>query len=544
MFGKVHPSGLFPLVASCDDHVTVDVPAYFLRLQIISPLHINPLHKNALAMTLTIGASRRSPQLPLTFFLVFLVMSLVQGCKVVPDETQNAPNVLFIAVDDLNDWVGVLGGHPNARTPNMDRLAASGTVFLNAHTQAPLCGPSRASLMSGLRPSTTGIYGQTEDEDLRAAHPLLRDAVFLPQYFGQHGYKTMGIGKLFHRHAPEGEFEESGSRVPGFGPKPPERRYWDQAETSTDWGPFPDNDADMPDYQSAEWTIERLGRTHDRPFFLAVGFLRPHVPWHVPPAWFDQHPIEGIELPPYLPDDMDDIPAIGHEVAEVWQMPTTEWAIENGYWPAIVQSYLASVTFVDAQVGRVLDALDASQHAENTIVVLFSDHGYHIGEKNRFAKHSLWERATRVPLMFSGPGVPARQTVDGAAELLDIYPTLLELAGLPANGLNEGRSLVPIIGAPSSDWPHAAVTTYGQNNHSIRSAGHRYIKYEDGSEELYDHKTDPNEWHNLASEPSSQDVMGELARHLPQQNAEWSSLSQIDTYSYFEQQKERSLGGE
>jgi arylsulfatase A-like enzyme len=461
----------------------------------------------------------------------------------VPERVESTrPNILFIAIDDLNDWVGVLDGHPDAHTPNIDRLGESGFVFLNAHTQAPLCGPSRASLMSGLRPSTTGIYGQIEDEDLRSAHPLMDSTLFLPEYFGSNGYKTMGIGKLFHRHAPEGVFEESGGRVPGFGPKPPERRHWDQPETSTDWGPFPDDDADMPDHQSATWVIERLHEEHDRPFLLAVGFLRPHVPWHVPPHWFDLHPLDSLTLPPYLPEDLQDVPETGLRMASTPQMPTTEWAIEHDQWPAIVQAYLASVSFVDAQVGRILDALESSAHADNTVVVLFSDHGYHIGEKNRFAKHSLWERATRVPLIFAGPGIPEGRTTSAPAQLLDIYPTLVAAAGLPENRWNEGRNLVSLMQDPGMDWPHAAVTTYGRNNHGIAVEGFRYIRYEDGSEELYDHASDPYEWHNLANDPRSVDLVRELTGHVPDTNGPWSLLSQIDVYDYFRDQKLRSIG--
>ena len=393
--------------------------------------------------------------------------------------------------------------------------------------------------MTGLRPSTTGIYGQIEDEDLRSAHPMLETTPFLPEYFAQHGYKTMGVGKLFHRHAPEGVFEESGGRVPGFGPKPERHFHWNQEGTSTDWGPYPANDSAMPDYQSADWAIEKLNQIHDRPFFLAVGFLRPHVPWYVPQKWFDLHATDTLELPPYLPGDLDDVPEVGIRMARVPPMPTTEWAIEHGQWENIVQAYLASVSFVDAQVGRILDVLNSSGYADNTIVVLFSDHGYHLGEKNRFAKHSLWERATRVPLIIKAPGMPAGQTVSSPVELLDIYPTLIELSRLPANERNEGVSLVPLLENPDTAWPHAAVTTYGRANHGVKIEGYRYIRYEDGSEEYYDHTFDPVEWHNLAGDPRNRTAMGDMARNLPEVDAPWSALSEIDAYDYFREQKLR-----
>lgn len=479
------------------------------------------------------------------FLAVSVSFVFTSGCTAGEDpgestRARSRPNVLFVAIDDLNDWVGAFDGHPDTRTPNIDRLAESGVAFLNAHVQAPLCGPSRASLMSGLRPSTTGIYGQIEDDVLRDSHPLLDSTLFLPEYFGRRGYKTMGIGKLFHRHAPEGVFEESGGRVPGFGPKPEERLHWDAEYTSTDWGPYPDQDVDMPDYQSATWAIERLNQVHDRPFFLAVGFLRPHVPWHVPPSWFELHPEERLRMPPYLPDDKEDIPNIAVRVTEVPMMPTTEWALENEQWAAIVQAYLASVSFVDAQVGRILDALERSPYADNTIVVLFSDHGYHIGEKNRFAKHSLWERATRVPLVITGPAVPQSRTVAAPVELLDIYPTLVDLAALPENDMNEGRSLAPLIENPGVDWPHAAITTYGRRNHGVAVEGFRYIRYEDGSEEFYDHKTDPNEWYNLAGDENRRPKMDEMAGYLPEVDAPWSEQSQIDVFEYFREQRQRS----
>ena len=468
---------------------------------------------------------------------------ILPTCK--PFIRSSKPNVLFIAIDDLNDWIGCMGGHPNTVTPNIDRLAARGTIFSNAHCQAPICGPSRACLMSGLLPSTTGIYGQIEDEDIRRSNASTRECTFLPEYFKQNGYKTMGIGKLFHRHAPEGVFDISAGRVPGFGPKPAQRMKWegksgpDYGGTSTDWSAFPDNDEEMPDFQSAQWARARLAEKHDKPFFLAVGFLRPHVPWHVPQKWFDLHPVDQLEMPPYLPNDYDDIPDIGRRIADLPMMPTTEWAIQSGEWGNIVQAYLACISFVDHYVGEILKTLNESRYADNTIVVLWSDHGYHIGEKNRFAKHSLWEEATRTALIISAPGLAHGQTCRKPVGAIDIYPTLLDLCGLTPNPLNEGHSLEPLLKNTFEPWDHIALTTYGRNNHSVRDEHFRYIRYEDGSEEMYDHRNDKDEWTNLADSAAYDVEKRRLMRCLPEINEPWAPTSKYDFNKYFSEQRKR-----
>ena len=451
------------------------------------------------------------------------------------------PNVLFIAIDDLNDWIGCMGGHPNTKTPNLDRLAEKGTLFTNAHCQAPICGPSRASLMTGLMPSTTGIYGQINDEKIRESNDATRKSIFLTEYLRQNGYKTMAVGKLFHQHVPERTVDMSGGRVNGFGPKPLDRLEWKSEGTSTDWGAFPDKDEEMPDFASAQWAIERLNEDYNNPFFLGAGFLRPHVPWHVPQKWFDMHPIDQIQNPPYLADDYDDLPEIAIKVAEVPMMPTTEWAIKNEKWKEIVQAYLACVSFVDAQVGKVLDVLENSQYKDNTIIVLWSDHGYHIGEKNRFAKHSIWERATRTVLMMSGKNLPQNQSCNKPVGLLDLYPTILDLCDLTPNLQNEGFSLKPLLKNPKADWPHAAVTTYGRNNHAVKTEHFRYIHYEDGSEELYDHRNDKNEWNNLAEKSEYDPIKNEAKKYLPTINEPWSHTSRNDVNDYFTEQRVREL---
>lgn len=468
------------------------------------------------------------------------------------DSVQNS-NVLFIAIDDLNDWLGCMDGHPNAKTPHMDKLASQGVLFTNAHCQAPLCGPSRASLMTGLRPSTTGIYGMISDNKIKSDNKATGDIQYLPEYFKNNGYHTMGIGKLFHNHAPDGLFHESGGRVRGFGPLPVERFVWDgygtsdrdkYGRTSTDWGAFPLYDSLMPDHQSADWAIERLGRDYDEPFFLAVGFLRPHVPLYVPQKWFDLHPVDELEMTPYKADDLDDVPPIALQINDLPMMPTTDWAIESGEWPNIIQAYLACVSFVDHQVGRVLGALRDSKYAENTVIVLWSDHGYRMGEKSTFAKHALWEPATNAPLMFAGPGVPDSKVIDAPAEMLSIYPTLLELCDLNPYERNEGISLVPAMQSEESGDDYVAITTFGMNNHGIRTKDYRYIQYEDGLGELYDHRTDPEEWKNLIDDPKQESTIDFHKSLLPVTNANWNQHSQYTFQPYFVEQKARTSGVE
>lgn len=489
----------------------------------------------------------------INFVVILLSVLLLSACgekeKAAEPEKKEQPNVLFIAIDDLNDWLGCLNGHPNAKTPNIDRLAAKGVLFSNAHCQAPLCGPSRASLMTGLRPSTTGIYGMIPDDEIRSENPATEDIIFLPEYFGNNGYHTMGIGKLFHHHAPEGVFEESGGRAKGFGPFPEKRFVWDgygtsdrenYGRTSTDWGAYPAADSIMPDHDSADWAIERLNKKYERPFFMGVGFLRPHVPWYVPQKWFDMHPLEEIETPSYKSDDLEDLPPVALQINDLPMMPSTEWAIKNKEWKKIVQAYLACVSFVDHEVGRVMEALESSEHADNTVIVLWSDHGYRLGEKGTFAKHALWEPATNAPLMFVAPNLPQGKVIDKPAEMLSIYPTLLELCGLPAYKRNEGKSLVPTMFDKDGEEASTAITTFGMNNHAVRSDRFRYIRYEDGGEELYNHDNDPNEFTNQADNPDYKDELEELKKHLPKSDATWDPNSSYTFQPYFVKQKART----
>lgn len=450
------------------------------------------------------------------------------------------PNVLFIAVDDLNDWVGCMGGHPQTRTPNIDRLAERGILFTNAHCQAPICGPSRASLMTGLYPSTSGNYLQLNDQNIKKSNEAAQKAVFLPDYFERSGYRTLGVGKLFHNGDGAQVFDEYGGMFERYGPKPGKRFKYDPAwfgkpgNTQTDWGAFPESDSLMPDYKSAAWAVRQLKKKHSAPFFLAVGFVRPHVPWYVPQKWFDKFPAEEMETPPYLPADLDDVPEMGKRVAAAPMMPTTERLKETNQWKEVIQAYLASVHFVDAQIGKVLDALDESEYAGNTIVVLWSDHGYHLGEKNRFAKQSLWERDTKTVLIYSLPEGKRNQQCNQPVQLLDTYPTLVELCGLPTNEMNEGHTLVPLLNNPrTTQWDHPAISSYGKDNVAVTGERYRLIQYEDGSMEFYDLEKDPYEWNNLAGRENYRKKIAELQSFIPEEQSDLSEYSSYDFNEYF-----------
>lgn len=429
-------------------------------------------------------------------------------------------NYLFIAVDDLNDWVGILGGHPQVRTPNIDRLAKRGVLFANAHTQAPLCNPSRASLLSGLRPSTTGLY--TLLPGVRDV-PALRTQVMLPQYLAQHGYATSSTGKVYHDGSlkPEElavEIQEWGTAGPLI--FPPQKFVNTPASMKVmDWGVFPEHDQDQADWKIADDATRYLSKADpSKPFFLAAGFRSPHVPCFATQKWFDLYPEEDLILPQVKADDRADVPEFAWYLHWMLPEPRLSWLKANQQWRPLVRSYLAAVSFMDSQVGRLLDALDASQFANNTVVILWSDHGWHLGEKGITGKNSLWERSTRVPLIFAGPGITVGGRCERSVELLDLYPTMIELSGLPPRPELEGHSLVKLLRNPQAAWRWPAITTHNQNNHTIRSEHWRYIRYADGSEELYDHRSDPNEWTNLANDKRYARVIQEHARWLPKKN--------------------------
>jgi choline-sulfatase len=448
----------------------------------------------------------------LTFAAVLLATPVVAAEK---------PNVLFIAIDDLNDWVGPLGGHPQVKTPNMDRLAARGTTFTNAHCQAPLCNPSRTSVLTGLRPTTTGVYALAPW--FRTSEKF-RDHATLFQWFRKNGYTTISTGKIFH-----GGYPPKADRAPEidtWGPpgaiQPrPKVKFVETPDPIAlmDWGVFPEKDEDCFDYDIATWAVQQLKQPPKGPFFLAVGFQHPHVPCYAPQKWFDLYPEDKLAMPEVKADDRDDLPRFASYLHWKLPEPRLKWLEEAKQWKPLVRAYLASVSFVDGQVGRVLDALRESDLEKNTVVVLWSDHGWHLGEKGITGKNTLWERSTRVPLIFAGPGVAADAKCGRPAELLDLYPTLLDLCGLPANKANEGLSLVPQLKDAKAARQRPAVTTHNPGNHAVRTEKWRYIRYADGSEELYDVVADPHEWTNLAGMAKHTELKKELAKWMPATSA-------------------------
>jgi len=458
----------------------------------------------------------------------FLGAALGAGAALAADER---PNVLLLSVDDMNDWVGCLGGYPGVQTPNIDALARRGVLFRDAHCTSPLCNPSRTSLLTGKRPSTTGVY--RNHQYWRPAHP---DIVTLPVFFRDHGYHVAGAGKIFHHTAgfnpPDQwddfqiqEFDDPWYRRISWYPwvkkipNPPGHPFNGMAGRNVvpefDWGALPDRPEETyGDMAAVRYGQKFLKRSHDKPFFLALGLWHPHIPLFAPQRYFDLYPREGVKLPEVPGNDLDDVPPLGQQMAAV-RRNEHENILKEGRWVDAVRSYLACISFADAMVGYVLDALEQSTHARNTIIVFWSDHGWHLGEKRHWHKGTLWQRATHVPMIWAGPGV--RQTAADRTqpvELLDIYPTLAELCQLPKSDDLEGDSLVPLL-RDAKARRRPAVTTYLQDNHAVVTEKWRYIRYGDGEEELYDRINDPNEWKNLASDPQHTQLKRRLVQWMP-----------------------------
>ena len=463
-----------------------------------------------------------------------LAMQLIAGGASFADDR---PNVLFIAVDDMNDWVSVFGGHPQAETPNIDRLASSGAVvFQNAHCPGPVCGPCRSALLSGFMPHRSGVYGNSQN---MLKSPLVQSHATLPEYFAQHGYDTISRGKIFHAHAGEGgrdrgqwAFERWEGGAGGTpvdrqrltsrdrnlvrGQPGPKSDFTESGGSEFSWGPTVGTTEQMSDYQTARWAVEELSRPNDKPIFLAVGFTRPHLPFYCPQEFFDLYPIDDVQVNPIRENDLADILTPSGKVKF---RPSNDyrWILQNDLLKDVTQAYLACISFADACVGEVIRGLDRSPRAGNTIVVLWGDHGWHLGEKLRFRKATAWTESTRLPLIIRTPQMNGRKDCLRPVNLIDLYPTLVDYCGLPKKPMIDGRSLVPLLHDPDAQWDEATVTIAGQGNTSVSGERWKFIRYNDGTEELYDLQSDPQEWTNLAAAETAEarDAKSTLAAYVP-----------------------------
>lgn len=440
----------------------------------------------------------------LTAALILVASTLLQAA--------DKPNVLFIAVDDLNHWVNYLGRNKQAQTPNIEALAKRGVRFTRSYCAAPVCNPSRAALMSGMRPSTTGVY--ENNNDWRTVIPMDKP---LTAAFRNGGYFVCGAGKIYHEaYTRREEWDDYLERKGKHGNPTP-------AEGASDgvggikFAPIDCKDEDLDDYDITNYGIEQLGKKHDKPLFLAVGLHKPHMPWFVPKKYYDMFPLDKIELPPHTEHDLDDVPPAGIKMAK----PEGDHAniLKADKWKEAIQGYLAACAYTDMNIGRLMAAFDKSPIKENTIIVFWGDHGWHLGEKEHWRKFTLWEEATRAPLIWVAPGLTKPDSVcDRTVDYMHIYPTLMDLCGLPKPAHVEGPSIKALLADPKAAWETPAMTTYLFNNHGVRNEGWRYIRYNNGDEELYNEAIDPYEWKNLASDPQYAGTKSELAKMMPKEN--------------------------
>jgi arylsulfatase A-like enzyme len=445
---------------------------------------------------------------------------------------EKKPNVLFIVVDDLNDWISVLNKENPIKMPNLERLAGQGVLFTHAYCSSPACNPSRSSVLTGTRPNKTGIYGNSSD--WRKALP---DAVPLQRYFKDNGYFVCGSGKIFHHHK-DWAFHDNASfneyLMLAINEPYPEKKingyYW-FGTRNTDWGAWPDDIEKTADYRTAEYAVQKLHQDFDQPFFLNVGIYKPHSPFFAPHEFFDKYPLSGLKMPELYNDDVADLPSGANELV---QLTNKGYGSGKGFWNGLlkakadnlriyeefVQAYQACASFADAMIGKVLDALDKSPYKDNTIIILWSDNGFHLGEKEYIEKFMLWEKTTHIPYIIVAPGITKPGTViDKPVDLTTIYPTLTELCGLKTPEGIEGFSLVSLLKDSSIQIP-PALMTYMKGNHAIRTERWRYIQYADKTEELYDEINDPHEWYNVAGKPENKAVIEELKKYVPTENAD------------------------
>lgn len=474
-----------------------------------------------------------------SFFLLLPLLQLPIHASESRPKQGEMPNVLFIIIDDHPANMVSILDESIVQTPNMERLAERGTWFTRAYNAAPVCAASRASFLTGVHPSNSGIYYNAQG--WRRENSPIANAATLQGHFLRNGYKTAGYGKIDHTPY---QFDPPNDFTPGYrvGHRDRSQNFHRDADLAefaipetlrmpdpdypiTQFGALPDDwDLDDPekmqeDTHHANSTIAFLEEEHDEPFFVTVGFWRPHTRRIVPKRYFDMYPLDEIEIPAgYKAGDLEDVPAPGRWRATKRGVHAA--VVNSGLWKEKLRSYYAATTYVDEQIGRVLDALDASPYADNTIIIFANDNGYHSGEKDLWSKFALWEQTNRVAFAISVPGLPV-QILHTPVGLIDIYPTLLTLTGLekPEEQQLDGVDLTPLLKGDTDDRGRPVLSTYGKGNHSIRDRRFRYIRYANGDEELYDHAKDPYEWHNLADNPRFEKYKLALAAQLPAHDA-------------------------
>ncbi|MEM8953931.1 MAG: sulfatase [Verrucomicrobiota bacterium] len=430
---------------------------------------------------------------------------------------EGKPDIVFIIVDDLNDYLGYLEGHPQAVSPHIDSLAASGMVFPNAYCNSPQCRPSRTSLNHGVYPFKTGIY-------FNAKYPMETpvETPTMQRFFMANGYHVTTGGKVFH--GGPGSDGDSIFKRPKD-PKPPEgQNNFNAMRAPNDGFALNVPDEEMGDYKIAQWAIEQWLQESEKPLFMSVGFFRPHRPLHVPKEYFDLFPLESIERPAEPEtDDWGDLPEFARRLARTHAhkplhdgLSDHEFILKHDEWEKTLRAYHASVAFVDRQIGRFLEVLNGENpRRRETVIMLVSDHGWHLGEKKHWCKGAIWEQTTRIPFIVRAPELAPGSVCSQPVSLVDVFPSLVDLAGLPIPPYLDGTSIKPQLDNPSLPRP-PAIISYGEGNTAIRNERWRYIRYEDGSEELYDHDVDPDEWSNQANNPEYAHLKSKLASLIPE----------------------------
>ena len=428
------------------------------------------------------------------------------------------PDIVFIIVDDLNDWVGCLGGHPDARSPNIDELASQGMLFTQAYCNSPQCRPSRTSLNHGIYPFHTGTYFNAHfPKETKISTPSMQ------QFFADNGFRVSIGGKVFHGGTPGIEGAAIQNRLSD--PRPPKGKdNFGGLKPPNDGYPLDVSDEQMGDHKLAQWAIKQWDKVTDQPVFMSIGLYRPHRPLQVPKHWFEPFPIDSIKRPaePNGMDDWDDMPEFARKLARTHAhkplhrgLSDHEFIVTNKQWDATIQAYQASIAFVDHQIGLLLKALKRNPRGRETYIVLVSDHGWHLGEKKHWCKGAIWEQTTHIPFLVSGPGITANSRCTQPVSLIDIYPSLFDFAGFEIPEWADGQSIKPQLANPNRRRP-PVISSYGEGNTSIRTEHWRYIRYEDGSEELYDHRIDPHEWMNQANDPNHSKLKKQLSKLIPE----------------------------